>query len=305
MPICAAFIETLTHHLVLNVPTFEGWKSSNNRNHCIEIYDLLWTLFYKSCINQTAWVETQTNELIASLYEAASFLRSQYSFSQSRYYLCFMKYEGLLLGPHEPVTGLCSELPYSSSLPHIWFFMYILVLPRLYLGLGSGLFLFSFLTEILISFLWNIWCRLQIVKLLITQLSLASCYFLSFRSVYCPRHPTGRHPHWHITTKWLLPFVYRQHIGPVFVKCHLPIAELDILPWEVVTPVLSPNVGYLSSCDVICHIPEKWSSQMDCCRSQIALTFSLFVYSSLIWETKIFICGKKQPEFDSSYFIVV
>jgi len=79
------------------------------------------TLFYKSYINQRAWVETQTNELIASLYEAASSLRSQYSFSESRYYLCFIEYEGLLLGPHEPVTGFCSELPYSSSLSHIWF----------------------------------------------------------------------------------------------------------------------------------------------------------------------------------------
>jgi hypothetical protein len=101
------------------------------------------------------------------------------------------------------------------------------------LGLGSGLFLFSFLTDILIWFPWNVRCRLQIVKLLITQLSWASCYFLSLRSIYCPLHPTGRHPHWHITTKWLLPFVYRQHIGPVFVKCRFPIEELDILPLKL------------------------------------------------------------------------
>jgi hypothetical protein len=150
------------------------------------------TLFYKSYINQTALVETQTNELIASLYELTSFLRSQYSFSESRYYLCFMEYEGLLLGPHEPVTGFCFELPYSSSLSHIWFFMYILMPPHLHLGLGSGLFLFSFLTEILIWFLWNIWCSLQIVKLLNAP-ELSLLLFLSLRSIYCPQHPSGRH----------------------------------------------------------------------------------------------------------------
>ena len=100
------------------------------------------TLSYKSYINQTAWVETQTNELIASLNEAASFLRSQYSFSWSRYHLCFMEYGGLLLGPHKPVTGFCSELPYCSSLSHIWFFMCMLMSPPLHLGLGSGLSFF-------------------------------------------------------------------------------------------------------------------------------------------------------------------
>ena len=62
-----------------------------------------------------------------------------------------MEYEGLLLGPHEPVTGFSSELPYSSSLSHIWFLMYILMSPYLYLSLGSGLFLLSFLAEILIQ----------------------------------------------------------------------------------------------------------------------------------------------------------
>lgn len=204
------------------------------RNHCIEIYELLWThCSTRVNINQTAWVETQTNELIASLYERASFLRSQYSFSWSRYYLCFMEYEGLLLGLHEPVTGFCSELPYSSSLSHIWFFMYILMSSHLHLGLGSGLFLFSFLTEILICFPWNIWRRLQILKLLITQMSWASCYFLSLRSIYCPPHLTGRHRHWHHITKWLLPCIYRQRIGPIFVKCHFPTVEPDILPLKL------------------------------------------------------------------------
>jgi hypothetical protein len=63
-----------------------------------------------------------------------------------------MEYKGLLLGPHEPVTGFCSKLPYSSSLSHICFFMYILMSPYLHLGLESGLFLFSFLTEICFDF---------------------------------------------------------------------------------------------------------------------------------------------------------
>lgn len=56
--------------------------------------------------------------------------------------------------------------------------------------------------------------------------------FLSLRSIYYPQHPSDRHPHWHIT-KWLLPCVYMQDIGPVFVKCHFPIVELDILPLKL------------------------------------------------------------------------
>lgn len=57
--------------------------------------------------------------------------------------------------------------------------------------------------------------------------------FLSLKSIYCPQHPSGRHRHWHNITKWLLPCIYIQHIGPVFVKCHFPIVELDILPLKL------------------------------------------------------------------------
>jgi hypothetical protein len=53
--------------------------------------------------------------------------------------------------------------------------------------------------------------------------------FPLLRSIYCPPHPTGWHPHWHHITKWLFPCIYRQHIVPVFVKCHFSTVELDIL----------------------------------------------------------------------------
>jgi hypothetical protein len=39
-----------------------------------------------------------------------------------------------------------------------------------------------------------VWRRVQIMKLLIMQFSLASCHFISFWSKYSPQHPILKHP---------------------------------------------------------------------------------------------------------------
>jgi hypothetical protein len=38
------------------------------------------------------------------------------------------------------------------------------------------------------------WGRVQIVKLLVMQFYLFSCYFIPFRSKYSPQHPVLKHP---------------------------------------------------------------------------------------------------------------
>jgi hypothetical protein len=51
----------------------------------------------------------------------------------------------------------------------------------------------------------------------------------------------------------LLPCVYRQHIGPVFVKCHFPVEELDILPlkfWPLCCLLSLDIYHHVMWCDV-------------------------------------------------------
>ena len=252
-----------------------------------------------------------TSELI----EAGSFLRSQYSFSHPRYYLFTYSMEQIL-----PVFyGIWRFITWSTWASHwilFWTTLFQFTISHLVFYVH-----FNVASSTLRSRKWSLsfqfsdWnfdliflkCFMQITNCEAPHYAAAACYFLCLRSVYCPWHPTGRHPHWHIT-KWLLPCVYRQHIGPVFVKCHFPVEELDILPlkfWPLCCLLSLDIYHHVMWCDVMCHIPEKLSSQMDCGRSQISHTFSLFVYFSLIWEMKFLICGKKQPEFDSNGIIVV